>query len=204
MKKFALLLFFIFVFFVSALPTHAQFFSGSGGGGTGLAFTIDAPGEANALLQSDGSKWGRVTTVEDLTFGGFEVSQGLESDASGNIISSGAAPGAVVNIGTFAAPITTNPYAFTALYNRVLWYGATGQINLGTAVAGMNVVIYNTGAFTITVNPQDADVIVIDGTANAAGHYVQIPSGAGNYLTLVADAAGHWVTLGFKGTPVAE
>lgn len=109
---------------------------------------------------------------------------------------------AVTQIGTFAAPITTNPYTLANSYNAVIWYGATGQINLPTAVAGMNYIIYNTGAFTITINPQNADVVVRDGTPQSAGVSFTLSSGAGNYVTITSDAAGHLVTLGYKGTLV--
>lgn len=103
-------------------------------------------------------------------------------------------------IGTFAAPTTTNPYSLAAYSNVILWYGATGEIDLPAAVAGMNVCIYNTGAFTITIDPNGTDVIVRDGTAQSAGVSFTLSSGAGNYVCIVADTANHWVTLGYKGT----
>jgi len=109
-------------------------------------------------------------------------------------------------IATFAAPTTTDPYTFSAsnMYGKILYYGASGTINLDTLAAGMYFCIYNTGAFTITINPQDTDVLVIDGVANAAGHYLQLASGAGNYVCIHADAAGHGVTMDAKGTLTAE
>ena len=105
------------------------------------------------------------------------------------------------NIGTFGSPITSNPYALTAAnsYGPILWYGATGEIDLPAAVAGMSIIIYNTGAFTITIDPNGTDVIVRDGTAQSAGVSITLSSDAGNYVTLVADTANHWVTLGYKG-----
>lgn len=103
--------------------------------------------------------------------------------------------------GTFAAPITTDPLALPAYeaYNRVVFYGATGEIDLPVAVAGMNLIIYNTGAFTITIDPNGSDVIVRDGTAQSGGVSVTLSSGAGNYLAFVSPAAGVWVSLGYKG-----
>ena len=105
-------------------------------------------------------------------------------------------------IGTFSSPTTANPYAISATncYSSSLYYGATGQINLPTAVAGMNLIIYNTGAFTITVNPQDTDVIVLAGAPLSAGISIVIASGAGNYITLISDESNHWITLGSNGT----
>ena len=107
-----------------------------------------------------------------------------------------------VQIGTMASPITTSGYNLlgTNCYNSVLYYGATDTINLPTAVAGMNVLIYNTGSFTIGINPQNGDVVVRDGSPQSAGIAFSLSSGAGNYVTLVCDVAGHWITLGFKGT----
>ncbi|MBU0598882.1 hypothetical protein KKF61_07930 [Patescibacteria group bacterium] len=108
----------------------------------------------------------------------------------------------VINIGTFAAPITTNHYSLAAAncYNGVLWYGATGEIDLPAAVAGMNIIIYNTGDFVITVDPNESDVVVRDGTAQTGGVSITLSAGAGNYVILVTDAANHLVTVGYKGT----
>lgn len=60
-----------------------------------LGFGVDAPGAAGALLQSNGTKWERVTSLSGLTFGGFTASKMVESDGSGNLISSSFAPGDV-------------------------------------------------------------------------------------------------------------
>lgn len=108
----------------------------------------------------------------------------------------------VSSLGTFAAPITTNPYALAALntYGSILYYGATGEIDLPAAVAGMSVCIYNTGAFTITIDPNSTDVIVRDGTAQAGGVSMTLDTGAGHFVWLHCDAANHWVTLGYSGT----
>ncbi len=105
-------------------------------------------------------------------------------------------------VGTFASPITDNPYTLTAAncYNSTLYYGATGQINLPAAVAGMALVIYNKGAYTITVEPNGTDVIVRNGTEQSAGVNFTLSNGAGNYVTLISDVNNHWITLGYKGT----
>jgi hypothetical protein len=107
-----------------------------------------------------------------------------------------------VNIGTIASPITSNPYALAATncYNSVLYYGATGTINLPASVAGMNIIIYNTGAFTIEINPNGSEVIVRDGNTQGTGVAFSLSSGLGNFVALTCDVAGHWTTLGYKGT----
>jgi len=110
--------------------------------------------------------------------------------------------GKINNISSFGTPTTDNPYSLSAAnaYNSSLWYGATGEIDLPAAVAGMSIIIYNTGAFTITIDPNSTDVIVRDGTAQSGGVSITLSSGAGNYVTLICDVANHWVTLGYKGT----
>jgi hypothetical protein len=106
--------------------------------------------------------------------------------------------------GTFTAPSTSNPLAIAAYesYNRVLFYGATGEIDLPTGAAGMNIIIYNTGAFTITLDPNGSEIIVRDGTAQSAGISMTLSSGAGNFVALMYSGS-QWVTLGYKGTLAA-
>lgn len=103
--------------------------------------------------------------------------------------------------GTFTVPITTNPLTLAGYeaYNRILHYGATGQINLPVGAAGMNLIIYNTGAFTITIEPNGSEVIVRDGTAQTGGVNMTLSGGAGNFVALAFNGT-QWVTLGFKGT----
>lgn len=108
----------------------------------------------------------------------------------------------VVNsIGTFTVPITTAAYALTAanLYNSMLYYGATNEIDLDAGVDGMATIIYNTGAFTITIDPSGSEVIVRDGTAQTGGVSFTLSSGAGNFVAITFNGT-QWVTLGFKGT----
>jgi hypothetical protein len=105
--------------------------------------------------------------------------------------------------GTFAAPITSSgayTLAAAACYGGVLFYNDADIIALPAAVKGMSIVIYNTGANVITIDPDGTDVIVRDGTSQTAGYKITLTAGAGNFVTLVADAANHWVTLGYKGT----
>lgn len=106
-----------------------------------------------------------------------------------------------VTTGTFSTPITTNPYTLTAANatNAILFYGATGEIDFPALADGMNVIVYNTGAFTITIDPNGTEVIVREGTAQAGGVSMTLSSGAGNYVALVSDGE-KWITLGSKGT----
>jgi hypothetical protein len=105
-------------------------------------------------------------------------------------------------IGTNTTPNTTNPYTLDAAnaYGVIINYGATGVINLPlTAATGMNLIIRNSGAYTITINPADADIIVRSGTAQAAGVSMTLSTGAGNFVALYYDGTA-WLTLGYAGT----
>lgn len=147
--------------------------------------TIDLEGTANKATIASG------TGVTDVSFSAL------------NLITTGNMMGGVNRIGSFASPTTsTGTYSLTAAnaYNSVLFYNDTDTIALPAAVAGMNVCIYVTGTNLTTIDPDGTDVIVVDGTANAAGDAFTIAGVAGNFVCLVADAANHWITLGAKGT----
>ena len=107
--------------------------------------------------------------------------------------------------GTGASPSTTNPLAptWTAAMHTV-YYGATGEIDLPAAsgYAGRGILIYNTGAFTITIDPNSSEVIVRDGTVQTGGVSMTLSSGAGNFVAMLCDGAS-WFTLGYKGTLAA-
>lgn len=120
-----------------------------------------------------------------------------------NLVTTGNIAGGVNRIGSFASPTTsTGTYSLTAAnaYNSVIFYNDTDTLALPAAVAGMSVCIYVTGTNLTTIDPNGTDVIVVDGTANAAGDAFTVAGVAGNFVCLVADAANHWITLGAKGT----
>lgn len=104
--------------------------------------------------------------------------------------------------GTHASPSTTNPLSPTWTGSmHYVWYGATGTINLPAAsdYAGRGIIIYNTGAYTITIDSNGTEVIVRDGTVQSGGVSITLSSGAGNYVALFCDGT-RWITLGYKGT----
>jgi hypothetical protein len=107
--------------------------------------------------------------------------------------------------GTHASPSTANPLAptWTGPLHTV-WYGATGEIDLPAAASytGKAILIYNTGAFTVTIDPNGSEVIVRDGTVQTGGVTFTLSSGAGNYVALYCDGT-RWVTIGYKGTLAA-
>lgn len=80
------------------------------------------------------------------------------------------------------------------------WATGAGTWNLVTAVAGMSFCVYSTTAAAIVINPADADVITLNGTALAAGDSITSASAAGDFICLMSQSAGNWVTLGRSGT----
>lgn len=104
-------------------------------------------------------------------------------------------------IGTNTTPTTTDPYTLDAAnaYGTIIRYNATGTINLPAGVAGMNLIIYNHGANVITIDPNGTEIVVRDGTVQAAGVSFTLSSGAGNFVAIFYDGTA-WVTLGFKGS----
>jgi hypothetical protein len=104
--------------------------------------------------------------------------------------------------GSHTTPTTTNPLAPTTdAQAEIVFYGATGEIDLPAAASytGRGFLIYNTGAFTITIDPNASEVIVRDGNVQTGGVSFILSSGAGNYVALVSDGV-RWITLGYKGT----
>jgi hypothetical protein len=168
------------------------------------------------LYDHNGDRWVELTAPDEvLTNNYFVIPDRLLGDGSilkvFNEGSSNIVDAAVVNTdytkpatesGTHSTPTTGNPLSPTwegGLY--IIWYGATGTINL-PAVSGYQargIIIYNTGAFTITIDSNGSEVIVRDGTAQTGGVSMTLSSGAGNYVCLISDG-NRWVTLGYKGT----
>ena len=87
---------------------------------------------------------------------------------------------------------------------QAIWYGVTGEIDLPAAAgyAGRAFVVYSTGSFTITLDPNGSEIIVRDGTVQSAGISMTLTAVAGDYVALISDGV-RWITLGFKGTLAA-
>lgn len=145
-----------------------------------------------------------LTTWAGITPGsGVATALGNAVDASGGVASY--ARVANTQTSTHASPSTTTPLSPTWTGDvHTVWYGATGTINLPAAAGytGRGILIYNTGAFTVTVDANGSEVIVRDGTAQTGGVSMTLSSGAGNYVALISDGA-RWVTVGYKGTLAA-
>ena len=85
---------------------------------------------------------------------------------------------------------------------------ATGTINLPEITAdGESACFFTTTAALLTLNPDDSDIIILDGTAaGAAGVDIDNASGAGDFICLISDEIGGadlWYSVGRSGTWVA-
>ena len=85
-------------------------------------------------------------------------------------------------------------------YGYVHWATGAGTWVLPAAVAGMSVTVYSTTAAAIVINPNDSDVIYLNGTALSAGDSITSASGAGDFIRLIARDATNWHTIERSGT----
>jgi hypothetical protein len=112
----------------------------------------------------------------------------------------------LVATGTISAgiPVGTDGDAHSVTGAEAYGYFFTatgaGTWTLPAAASGMNLCIYSTTAAAIVVNPDDADVITLNGTALAAGDSITSASGAGDFICLLAVSDASWLTLGRSGT----
>lgn len=87
--------------------------------------------------------------------------------------------------------------------NSIVYATATATITLpdtaGLAV-GTWVTVVSTTAAAVHVNPNDADLLIVDGVAYTAGQKASSSSGAGDLITLQYYTAGKWMMTGRSGT----
>lgn len=185
--------------YIIALPGSAAtgFFKGTNSAGT-------VTGSWTSIAQADVSG---LTTADSPQLAGINVGNASDTTITRAAAGSIAVEGNTVALAstqtsTHASPSTTNPLSPTWSGDvHTVWYGATGTINLPAAstYSGRGILIYNTGSFTITIDPNGSEVVVRDGTAQTGGVNFTLSSGAGNYVALICDGA-RWITLGYKGT----
>jgi hypothetical protein len=105
--------------------------------------------------------------------------------------------------GSWAAPYTTASTLSPTWSGpvRAVYMGVAQTVALpdAAAYAHRGIVVYSTGSFVLTVDPDSDDFIVRDGTAQADGVTITVTAAAGNYVCLISDGA-NWITLGYKGT----
>lgn len=73
-------------------------------------------------------------------------------------------------------------------------------VALPAAVKGMNVMIYQSGAAILHVDPNSTDTITLDGVDLTAAHQIECSAAAGSFVTLVSFANNTWTVLGKSGT----
>jgi hypothetical protein len=183
---------------------------GSVSGGIGFLTLSDASGSKSATLQApDTVTTNNTTLLPDrvlpeslLKTIPHEPGTNQVVNAVENVDYSGPAK----EYGAHAAPFTGNP--LTPTWNGaycVVWYGATGTINLPAAGSYQlkGITIYNTGAFTITIDPNGSEIIVRAGVVQTGGVSIVLASGAGNFVSLISDG-NRWITLGYTAGSISQ
>jgi hypothetical protein len=79
---------------------------------------------------------------------------------------------------------------------QVIYVTGAGTQTLPPVVVGSSVTVYATGAFVISVDPDNADRIVNDGVALADGHKITSSGAAGDFVNLHADSVNGWTMIG--------
>ena len=113
-----------------------------------------------------------------------------------NLVTTGSMSAGIPSVADADAHAVTGAEA----YGYMGWATGTGTWTLPAAVAGMNLCIYSTIAAAIVINPDDSDVIYLNGTALSAGDSITSASGAGDFICLIARDGTNWHTLGRSGT----
>lgn len=151
-------------------------FGGSAANSESLTLTLGA--------NDNTATWSTTTGVTSLSFSAISLA------------TTGAILGGINTITT-----SSNPYSLSAAnaYGSVIFYGATGEVDLPAGAAGMAIMVMNTTAGTTTIDPNGTEVIVRDGTTQSAGVSITITGGAGKFVSLIHDGT-NWRTAGYSGT----
>jgi hypothetical protein len=171
-------------------------------GAAGVKLTGDGDGAITFLGLGDGSD-------EDLTLNFddtantvvFSSSTGVTKlDFSAlNLATTGTIQGAI-NINSDNNGMSSAEMTSAGMYGTAFFATGAGTWNLPGAAAGMSFCVYSTTAAAIVINPDNSDVIVLNGTALSAGDSITSASGAGDFVCLVALDATNWYTMGRSGT----
>jgi len=112
----------------------------------------------------------------------------------------------LVTTGTLsgAMPIATDADAHTITaaeaYGYLLVSTGAGAWDMPAAVPGMSFCLLCTTAAAVTLNPDNADVLVYDGVADTAGHQIAGGAVAGDFICFIAIDATYWHSMGRRGT----
>jgi len=116
-----------------------------------------------------------------------------------NLLTTGTIQGAVT-INSDANGMTQGEMTAVGMYGSAFFATGAGTWDLPAAAAGMSFVLYSTGANAIIINPDDGDTITYAGVKDTAGHQIASPSGAGDFIAMIALDATDWIVFGHSGT----
>jgi hypothetical protein len=128
-------------------------------------------------------------------------STGVTSIGFGAIgmVTTGTIQGAI-KVNTDANGMSQAEMTAAGVYGAFYVASGAGTWALPAVASGMNIWIYSTGANAVVVNPDDGDVITLNGTALSAGDSITSASGAGDFICLIGVSDSSWLTLGRSGT----
>lgn len=149
-------------------------------GGENLALDLDTATDNEIAFSSPGG-------ATDLNFGTL------------NMATTGIIEGAIGQNSDSDGMTQANMTA-AGMYGQMYWAGGAGTWALPAVAAGMNICVYSTTAAAVVINPDDADRIILDGTALSDGDSITSASAAGDFICLIGDSADGWTTLGRSGT----
>jgi hypothetical protein len=146
------------------------------------------------------------TNNEDLSFDFETTANTVTITSSTGVASLNFGAIGLVTTGTILGAVnvissSSDPYSLSAAnaYGSVIFCGGTMTVNLPAGAIGMTLLVYNTGNYTITIDPNGTEAVVRDGTTQSGGVSFTLSSGAGNYVALINNGT-RWYTLGYKGT----
>jgi len=212
-------------------PGAGEFFLGAGGGGGGNPTTFDyfgAVDEASAAKLGNSNVWWqayadgsdrlhlKTSTPQDSKVGiydGFNYCISNEADTLCYLTldpnGAGITTDLPINAPTCDGSPTTATVTVsdTCTHKGVFYNGDNDAItfNLPAAAAG-KAFCFNANTFlqVVTVNPDDADIIIFDGTAASAGEAIVSSGAAGEFLCLHGRDDSTWFEWGFGGTWAQE
>jgi hypothetical protein len=184
--------------------TDYLIYQGGTSSGGGLASTdIDTSAELRTILTDESGTGAAIFAGGDIAAGTATTPSAGDSDTS---IATTAFVQTEVDgtrTGSHASPYTTasaTSPTWSGQFHAV-YMGVAQTVNLPAAASydGRGILIYNTGSFLFTIDPNGSEVVVRDGNVQTGGVNFTLSTGAGNYVALISDGT-RWITLGFKGT----
>lgn len=171
-------------------------------GSAGVKLTGDGDGAITFLGLGNGYDEDLTLNLDDTeNTASISSSTGVTSISLGSIgmVTTGTLQGAI-KVNTDANGMSSAEMTTAGVYGAFYVASGAGTWNLPAVASGMNICIYSTTAAAIVVNPDDGDVITLNGTALSAGDSITSASGAGDFICLIGVSDSSWLTLGRSGT----